>query len=234
MKQIVQWCQREQEKLQGRSLRECAEYLWGYYQLWIIALVCVLLLLPMGIHHYFTTNSECWFFSCFANTTARLGPGTDFYNGFAEYAGYDLNEKDLLFVDQCYCDPNRKLVGNQYYQLLITYLDSGELDTLVMEPEYLQTIGASGRLMDLRDNRTASLFEKYHDRLIFSVPLEEKNGSEAIPIGIDLTGSILTEQIGAYPMGAALGINALSPHPEEAAAFLSYLFASAGDNPSTH
>lgn len=224
MNQIREWWTTEKEKLHGRSREERLEYLWRYYKLWIIAAVCIVLFLPSGIYHYMTTNAEDWFFSCFVNTNAKVGEGSDFYEGFAEYAGYDLSEKNLTFSDRCFVNPDRKLAGNQYYQLLITYLDSGVLDTLVIEPDYLQTIGASGRLMDLRDERTAALFEKYHDRLIYCVPLEEKNGTEPIPVGIDLTGSVLTEQENAYPMGAALGVSARVPHPEELEKFLSYLF----------
>lgn len=211
------------------SWSERGEYLWRYYKLWIIALLCIVIFLPTGIYHYVTTNAEDWFFSCFANTDVELGAGSEFYEDFADYAGYDLSEKNLVFHDRCYVNPDRKLVGNQYYQLLITYLDSGVMDTLVIEPEYLQTIGSSGRLMDLRDQRTAALFEAYQDRLIYCVPIEEKNGTEPIPVGIDLTGSILTEQEGAYPMGAALGVNANCPHPEELEVFLSYLFGNNRD-----
>lgn len=226
MNRMQQWWKTESEKLRGRSWKERTEYLWRYYKLWIIAILCAMLFLPTGIYHYATTNAEDWFFACFANTNVKLGAGSDFYEGFAEYAGYDLSEKNLTVSDQCFVNPKRKLAGNQYYQLLVTYLDSGILDTLVMEPEYLQMIGASGRLMDLRDQRTQSIFEQYHDRIIYCVPVEEKNGTEPIPIGIDLTGSILTDREQAYPLGAALGVSANVPHPEEIEIFLSYLFDS--------
>ena len=57
--------------------------------------------------------------------------------------------------------------------------------------------------------------------------VEEDYGKEYVPIGIDLSGTILTGAGEAYVEGAVLGINALAPHPEQAEIFLSYLFESA-------
>ena len=174
------------------------------------------------MRQYVTSCSDNWFFACFANTQADLGDGSTFWTDFANYAGYDLNEKNLVFNAQCYCDPLGRTSGNVYYQMLIAYMDSGDLDVLIMEKDRLQVIGTSGRLLDLEDERIRNVFAKYHDRLVYCEPQDYEK--DLVPVGIDLSGSILTEKYQAYTEDVALGVNALAPHPEQIEIFLSYLF----------
>ncbi len=156
-------------------------------------------MLAWGVHQYVTTNSENWFFACFANTRADLGNGSEFWEDYAGYTGYDLSEKDLLFNAQLYFDPTGRTAGNQYYQLLIAYMDSGSLDVLVMEKEQIKAIGASGRLMDLEDERLRTIYEQYKDLLVYCEPFDEDYGKTLVPVGIDLSGTILTGENQAYP-----------------------------------
>lgn len=229
MKRLRQWWTEEGQKVRFLSPGQRIAYIWEYYYLWIIGILSAVLLLSWGVRQYVTTNPENWFFACFANTRADLGDGSSFWTDFADYAGYDLREKNLVFNAQCYCDPGGKTFGSGYYQMLIAYLESGDLDVLVMEPDRLQVIGASGRLMDLEDERVSEMLEPYEDRLIYCEPLDEEYGKETVPIGINLSGSILTEQYEAYNEGAAMGINALASHVDQAEVFLAYLFENPQD-----
>ena len=221
---VRQWMNGEVAKLRPLSMRQRLEYVWDYYKLWIIGIVTAVLILTAGIRQFVTSNRENWFYACFANTYADIGNGSTFRSDFARYAGYDLSQKNLVFQAQIYCDPTRKDYGNQYYRVLIASMDSGVLDVLVMEPERLTAIGAAGRLMDLEDERTAAIMQKYADRVITCEPFREDYGKERVAIGIDLTGSVLVGEGCAYPDGAALGVNALSEHPEQAEVFLAYVF----------
>ncbi len=224
MKRIRQWWTEERAKVKNLPSEKRMPYIWSYYRLWIIGILVFAFVLVWGVHHYFTTEPDYWFFACFANTRADIGDGSEFWQDYADYAGYDLAEKNLEFNAQVFVDPAGYTAGNQYYQLLIAYLDSGTLDVLVMGREDLQAMGRSGRLMDLEDPRMQAILEQYQDRLIWAEPLDEEYGKDLVPVGIDLSGSILDE---AYPEGAALGINAKVPHPAEVETFLSYLFAGA-------
>ncbi len=223
MEKFRLWRRNEAEKLKGMTSREAALYIWGYYKLWIIGVLTLVISLTWGIHHYLTTDPDTWFFACFANTSANLGEGSQLWKDFGEYAGYDLKEKELMFHSDIYCDPKGKTAGNQYYQLLIAYLEGGAMDVLVMEEEDLCVIGAAGRLMDLEEGPLSEFPELYKDRLIYCEPLDEEYGKERVPVGIDLSGTILTGEGNPYPEGAALGINARAPHPEEIKKFMSFL-----------
>lgn len=226
MKRLRQWWNEEVNKIREFSAKDFALYIWDYYTLWIISILSIVLVLGWGIHQYVTNSSDTWFFACFANTRADLGDGSRFWKDYATYAGYDLDEKDLTFNAQLYVDTIGKTVGNQYYQLLIAYLDGGILDVLVMERERLLVIGSSGRLMDLETEQMRTIYERYQDRLVYCEPINEEYGKDWVPVGIDLSGTVLVGDDSAYLEEAVLGISAFAPHPEEVETFLAFLFES--------
>ena len=63
-------------------------------------------------------------------------------------------------------------------------------------------------------------FERYADRLILLTTQE----GETVPVGIDLTGCAVFEQLGFYPEGACLGISAYTEKIESGLVFLDFLF----------
>ena len=215
------WLDAEAKKLRSLSWKGRAAYLWDYYKLWILGLLCAAALLPYLGRQIASGGREDWFNVCFANTYAELGNGSRLWRDYALYAGYDLGEGNLTFNARSYVDPTREDYGNEYYRLLIAAMDSETLDAVVMEPERLAALGASGRLLDLEDPRAGDLFQRYGDRLVWCTPLDPAYGKDRVAVGISLDGAALPE--GAYPQGAALGINALAPHPDQAAVFLSFL-----------
>lgn len=230
MDRIAAWAKTERAKLRGMSLRGKLSYIFTYYwvQLGVIAFVLVF---GLYLHGQMRVQlAENHFAACLANTTADLGPDSSFGQGFARYAGYDLKQKNLVLMDECWCHPgDASAWNNTYYNLLVTYLDSGTLDVLVMPAEDLAAVGSSGRLMDLRDTRTASLYSAYADRLVWVAPSEKSDYSEdPVPVGIDLSGTPLVGENAPYGESAVLGVNALAPHPEQAAVFLAYLFEEDG------
>jgi len=54
------------------------------------------------------TDPDTWFFACFVDTAENLGGGSQFREDYAAYAGYDLEEKELLFLSDIYCDSQEK------------------------------------------------------------------------------------------------------------------------------
>ena len=226
MDRIAAWAKAEHAKLRRMSLRGKLSYIVTYY--WVqLGLIVLVLALGLYLHSQMSVQlAENYFAACFANTTAELGPDSEFGQGFARYAGYDLKQKNLVLMDECWCKPGEaSAFNNTYYNLLVTYLDSATLDVLVMPADDLAAVGQSGRLMDLRDERTAAIFEAYQDRLLWVVPNAQSDyGDAPVPVGIDLSGTPLVGTDAPYGESAVLGVNSLAPHPEQAAVFLSYLF----------
>lgn len=226
MDRIAAWAKAEHAKLRRMSLRGKLSYIVTYY--WVqLGLIVLVLALGLYLHSQMSVQlAENHFAACFANTIAELGPDSEFGQGFARYAGYDLKQKNLVLMDECWCKPGEaSAFNNTYYNLLVTYLDSATLDVLVMPADDLAAVGQSGRLMDLRDERTAAIFEAYQDRLLWIVPNAQSDyGDAPVPVGIDLSGTPLVGTDAPYGESAVLGVNSLAPHPEQAAVFLSYLF----------
>lgn len=227
MGRFQQWFLGEKEKLRTLSPGDKVGYIWDYYKLWIIGVLSAVILATAAAVHLHNTLAENWFYACFANTYADLGSDSTFCKDYARYAGYDLSEKNLQFNAQCYCKPSENTYGNSYYETLITLMDSGTLDVLIMEEEDVLAIGSSGRLLDLEDERLSSVLEHYQDRLVYCEPFKEGYGKELVPVGIDLSGTALVGEYRAYPEGCVLGISAIAPHLDQVEVFLTYLFEEA-------
>ena len=229
MNRVSAWLEAERAKLHGKSLRAKISYVLMYY--WVqIGLLIFVFAFGFYLHGRMSVQLyENHFAACFGNTFADLGPDSAFGQGYAQYAGYDLSQKNLVIMDECWCNPGKaSAFNNTYYNLLVTYLDSGTLDVLVMPKEDLCAVGQSGRLMDLRNEKTKDILSAYGDRLVYIMPGEMSDYSdEPVPVGIDLTGTGLVGEGLPYENNAVLGVNALAPHPDQAEVFLAYLFEEA-------
>ena len=93
-----------------------------------------------------------------------------------------------------------------------------------MEPEALTALGSTGRLLDLNRPDCATLRRKYADRLLYALPLNTEYSGTPVPIGIDISDSILVTKYHLYPDACALGIGAGTGRLSAAEAFLEYIY----------
>lgn len=228
MRTLPEWYRDEREKLRGYSLRGRLKYIWQYYRLWIIGIGFLVGFLTYAVWNYVTVPGDIHFYGICSNTYAQLGQGSGFYNGFVRWAGYDLSTGVVEIDCANYCKPSGRVIGNTYYEKLISMLDSGVDDVWVAQAEDIVAIGEAGRLMDLNSDAAAPLKAKYGDRFVYCTPLDESYSTQPVPVGIDLSGSRLTGETGAYPGGAALAVNACTGRFEQAVAFLDYIFSDEG------
>ena len=217
------WLETEREKLHTMDRAKAAEYIWQYYKLWIISVVGAVCIGAYLLILSLSTPNENWLYVCFAN----VPPGTvlqedgELHQAYADYAGFDLGEKNLVFDTNCYCTPSEKTYGNNYYNKLIALMDGGVLDLLIMEKEDLQAIGSTGRLLDLEGEHFL-LDQHWKDRLIYCENTTSDYEKTLVPVAVDLSGSLLTEANGPYPEGCAVSLSAFSSRPEELEQFLSF------------
>ena len=97
MNRLLGWFSTEKEKLRSMDGREAAQYIWGYYKLWIIGIVCFVALAIFLTVRITTTLSDHWFYITFVNTRAEVGNGSELWQGYVDYTGYDLKEKLVEF-----------------------------------------------------------------------------------------------------------------------------------------
>lgn len=224
MRSLPQWYRDEREKLRGYGPRDVLRYLWQYYKLWIIGIGFFAGFTAYALWNYFTVPGDIHFYAILSNTYADLGKGSAFYDGFVEYAGYDLSEGVVEIDCANYCKPSGRAMGNTYYEKLISMLDGQVDDVWIAEAEDVIAVGETGRLMDLDTPAAEAIRERYADRFVYCTPNDAEYSTEPVPVGIDLSGTALTGEFSPYPNGAVLGVNAYTKRAEQAGAFLDYVF----------
>ncbi len=217
---LRKWFREEQEKLSGMTRARKLTYIWDYYKLWIIGILAGAALVT-GLAWRISHNiPDCWLYVVFANTRAEAGNGSALWNEFTEAEGYDLTEKRVEFDDSAYFDYTKNQArGNRYYEVFVALADAGVIDAVTMEPDSLAALGRSGRLLDLHAPICDDIRERWQDRLIWYQPEE----GEAIPVGIDVSDSLLITRYHLYEDGCGLGIGVESRNLDNVERFLSFI-----------
>lgn len=217
----MDWLHREREKLQPLSTRQKLAYIWDYYKLWIIGIVALVLFSGYMVSNYIHANRETHVYIMYVNTFAEIGQDSDFWQGYVDFADVDAAQENVSFDAENYFKM-ANANGNTYYEKAVVLMDSGTMDAIVMEPEELAQLGEHGRLIDLNNEKTRALAEKYSDRLI-TVPVTDDDGTaREIPVGIDISDSTLVTQQGAYE-SCAIGICSDAQHIDAVETFLAYI-----------
>jgi len=142
----------ESEKLEGRPLREKLEYIRDYYWLWILSFVSIVSLVSFVSYRALTTPKDHWFYLTLANTRAELGNGSELWDGYVKYTGYDLKQKLVDFNSDSYFDYGKNhAAGNRYYEIFVSLTDAGVMDAVTMEPDNFEYRALLSRL----EGRTA-------------------------------------------------------------------------------
>ena len=215
----------EKAKLKKLPFKEKIRYIWMYFWIPIVAIVFVLCFGTFLIVRIATNIPDNWLMVTFANTYTDVGTGSELWKDFTEYADYDLTQKKVEFNGESYFDYlKNQAKGNAYYNAFVSLVDAGEIDAVTMEPESLAALGQSGRLFDLNDERCAGIKKKYADRFVYYTP-EDEDGSklEPIPVGVDISDSLLLTKYHVYADGCALGVGAQSEYIKEVEDFLNFV-----------
>ncbi len=199
------------------------EYIWEYYSLWIIGIAAAIIFIIFCINRFFFTVKENWVYIMFNNTYAEVGNGSDLWEGYVEYTGYDTSEKNVEFNNASYFDYQQNVTGNSYFESFVAYTEAGTLDAITMEADALTALGESGRLMDLNSEECESIREKYGDRFLYCEPYDTEYSTEPVAVGIDISDSILMTEYNIYTDSCALGIGSYSGNIEAVEAFLDYI-----------
>ena len=223
-KRIRSFFKSEYDKLKGLTMKQKLGYVRDYYWLQISLVVIVLTLGSFVIYRVRTTLSDHWFYLMLANTREEAGTNSPLWKGYVDYSGYDLSEKLIEFNDEAWFDYGKnKAAGNKYYEIFVGFTDVGILDAVTMEPDNLTSLGESGRLLDLNADKCSRIREKYKDRFLYAIPYDKEYSTDPVPVGIDISDSILMTRYHLYTEGCAIGIGAQSEHLEAVELFLDYI-----------
>lgn len=226
MRKLRSYLAAEKEKIRILSLKQKIRYITGYYWLWILGIGTALFLTGYVIYRAAFTPKDFWFYGVFANSPVNIGDVSGCRRDFINFAGYDTREKKVEMNAAVWFDPSvRGGTANSYYQAFVATVESGDLDVVVMSSAGLKGIGSSGRLMDLTDERVNDLFQKYEDRIIYCDPYDEDYGTSQVPVGIDVSDSLLVTKYSLYENDCVLGIGAYTKRPENVKSFLAFILS---------
>ena len=220
------WLNAEKNKMKDMTVRQKISYILTYYWLWIVGILTALFLMVFFINRMFFSIKDFWFYGMFANTMENGGNESDLWYDFVDYADFDTTQKKVEMNSRTFFDPTVSGgTNNSYYQAFVALVESGDLDVVVMGTEALRGTGSSGRLLDLNDEKCAGVMGKYSDRIITCIPYDEEYSEEPVPVGIDVSDSLLCTKYHLYEGDCALGISAYTDRIESVETFLDFLFS---------
>lgn len=220
---MKKWLKQEKTKLHGMTVSQKMHYIWDYYKLWIIGIAALVVFSGYIVTNYRNANRDNHIYIAFVNTMAELGEGSDFWEGYVDFSGVDVKEETVTFDTENYFDMTKNSVtGNHYYEKVVVLIDSKTADALVMETKNLVALGQSGRLIDLNNEKTKPLMERYSDRLITADVEDEDGNTRKVAVGIDISDSRLVTRDRAYEE-CALGISETIEDVQSVEEFLAYL-----------
>lgn len=218
------WYLKEKEKLRGMTRKQKLKYIMDYYWLWIIGIVSAVVIIGYVVYRANFAIKDYWFYGMYANTSENGGNRSDLWYDFVDYAGYDTHVKNVEMNSASWFDPSIPGgTNNSYYQAFVALCESGTLDVLVMGEEGLKGVGSSGRLLDLSDDRIREQIRQYEDRLVYCIPYDEEYSADPVPVGIDISDSLLVTKYHLYEEDCVLGISAYTQRPESALLFLEFV-----------
>ena len=209
---------------EGMTAGKKLDYIVTYYGLWILGTVCAVSITGYMIYHAFFSVKEYWFYGMYVNTLENGGNGSPLWHDFVSYAGYDTSRKRVEMNASSWFDPSvSRGTNNSYFQAFAALVEAGDLDLVVMGKEGLQGIGSSGRLLDLKDEKCAAVYSRYADRIITCEPYDREYSDQPVPVGIDISDSLLVTKYHLYEGDAVLGICAYTKRIESAETFLRFI-----------
>ncbi len=214
----------ELAKIASLPMKQRIQYIWDYYWLWIIGIGFAVIFGSWFLWRSTTAIRENWIGVVFPNAMTRVGNGSKLWKDYVEYTGYDTTQKNVLFEDQLYFDPTTPSgMNNPYYETFVAMIETGQMDAVTMRREEMEALGKSGRLIDLSSEPCREIYERYKDRLVYSIPYDTEYSTEPVPIGIDVSDSILMTEYQIYEKSCVYAIGSYSRNIDAAARFLDWI-----------
>ena len=218
------WWEREKEKIASLPKKQRFRYIWDYYWLWIIGIGFLLVFGIWFVWRSTTAIRENWIGIAFPNAMTEVGNGSKLWKEFVEYTGYDTKQKNVLFEDKLYFDPTKPGgCDNSYYESFVAMIETGQMDAVCMRREEIEELGRGGRFYDLSAKSFGRLYDKYRDRLVYSIPYDEGYSKKPVPVGIDVSDSILLKDYQIYENSCVFSIGFMSRNIEACETFLDWI-----------
>ena len=142
-------------------------FVWDYYRLVILAVVAVIILIGMTVHHYMTTKEDI---SQIVLVNAKSMPADEEpdFSEFMEQYGYDPAAREVVVNDAYYVDLTSTDTSNLYsYQSLQTVIAGGGVDVLGADEMVFENLAQSGAIADLTQYFSKDELEQLKDYIFY-------------------------------------------------------------------
>ena len=235
LQEIIQLRQREKgdnmEKkadLKTMTWKQRIGFVWDYYRLVILAVVAVIILIGMTVHHYMTTKEDV---SQIVLVNAKSMPADEEpdFSEFMEQYGYDTAAQEVVVNDAYYVDLTSTDTSNLYsYQSLQTVIAGGGVDVLGADEMVFEKLCQHERssdtypldIADLTQYFSKDELEQLKDYIFY---VEDKDTGDTFAAGIRLGAGSWPVEHGYYDKECILGIALGSEHKEAAEQMFHYL-----------
>lgn len=218
------WWEKEKIKIASLPKKKRLAYIWDYYWLWIIGIGFLIVFGSWFVWRSVTAIRENWIGIAFPNAMTEVGNQSQLWEEYLKYTGYDIKEKNLLFEDKLYFDPTTPGgTVNSYYESFVAMIETGQIDAVCMRREEIEALGKSGRLIDLSTEPMKEFYDRYQGRLVYSIPYDTEYSTDPVPVGIDVSDSILMTKYHIFENSCAFSIGTGSGNLEACYEFLDWI-----------
>ena len=240
----------ERAALKNGTLKEKLSYFMEYYKWHVVAAVAIIVFVVSMLHHLLTSKDSA-FYAAFINSFP-IESSEEHVQGFAQYAGIDLNTYSVLIDDTLHLDfesPSQDSLASS--QKLMAYLAASEIDVFLSNEAVIQQYAYNESFHDLRDILTQEQIDRYEpyffylDQTVADAvqnalanpdfdydhtpdipnPWNPEAMDQPIPVGISLESAASLSEI--YYFGedgpAVIAVVTNSPHPETPIKYIEYL-----------
>lgn len=199
------------------------EYIWDYYKLPILAVICVIAFIIYMIVHFVTykeTALEIFMVNTTNQNTEEVAASTD---EFFQQEGLSGKDEEIFIDTSIQFSEDMGDSANYYSNQSLTVKFAVGGGDILFAPDYVfNTYAASSAMIPLTDILTDDELDQYKDILVYTT--EEESG-ETYPCGVALTDNEWLLTYHFYPEGETLylGIGYNSKSPETARNFFHYI-----------
>ena len=144
----------EREALKHGTLKQKFRYFLDYYKWYVVAAVAIVGFAASMIYNMVTRKDMA--FSVSLINAFDIGSGDEYLASFAEYAGIDTEEFDIMADSSMqidYTSANQNTAAS--IQKLMVLVAAGEIDALLSDEAVIEQYAYSETFYDLRDVLTA-------------------------------------------------------------------------------
>ena len=211
----------EKQKIHGMTREKALRYIWTYYKIPIVGILVFIFLVIYFIHAFLNRPEDTILHVTFVNCYDDVSEKSDFHKEFLEYADFQ-ETGEVIFDSNVFFDLSKDSdYANTYFQKTVAYLEAGTTDALICQETNMKGMAKGGRVLNLEDERSAGIYEKYKDRIVYYTTEE----GEVIPVAVDISDSPRFKGMSSYQNseGCYLCVSAYIDQADQVEVFLDYL-----------